>query len=622
MQRTDIQALRGISVLAVVGFHLFPQVFPNGYLGVDVFFVISGFVVTPMILKIFQQSGKKSSNIFNFYIRRFFRLAPAFASTLIFFIVPIYLFGDADDLLKYLKQTISTLFLLGNIGALFFSGNYFNPNPNPFIHTWSLSVEEQFYLLLPVLYLVARNKKLVYKKMALAFVISVSIVLFLFPRIPFTILAIFEPQSSHLLDTEIPGSLAFYSTPGRLWEFLLGSCVFLLISKSKKIFANNKTWILLQIVLLTLLFNRQSMGHSLATIAVVLVASGLLIFTQKFENGNLLFAFLKWTGDRSYSVYLVHMPLAYLAMYSPLVQAQNPLRREIAKVIALFATLILGALQYRFIEKRYRLSGSPILQVKRSEIVSGFVKFFSIPLAVYLCLYLLTPHILNSVKGSDLPSYAGDLKSSICEPMTRFSSVPCSLHRNSRSTDHVLLIGDSHAMQYLEVFKFLGVKTNSNVTFYGDFDSLNLVSKFSRELGVSKLYISKYWKRDRDPRSDSVKILSEIKTLNIDSVVIGQNPVFPDATLFMNHRMLMSSRYQAPTEFKVSSMDKNSLLEGLVVLETSANLDLKHLDVWSVFCDNQICSRYEKGTWLYFDDDHLSLTGAAKLVSLIDDFRY
>jgi len=143
--RRDIQVLRGISVLAVVLFHAIVSHFPFGYLGVDVFFVISGFVVTPLILRIFTEQAtvvKRYSNLKYFYKRRFFRLAPALAVTLVISTIVIFWLGPVGDHNRFARTGIATLLLVGNVGAYRYSGDYFLPNPNPLIHAWSLSVEE------------------------------------------------------------------------------------------------------------------------------------------------------------------------------------------------------------------------------------------------------------------------------------------------------------------------------------------------------------------------------------------------------------------------------------------------------------------------------------------------
>jgi peptidoglycan/LPS O-acetylase OafA/YrhL len=152
--RPDIQVMRGIAVLSVVLFHFRENIFSTGYLGVDVFFVISGFVVTPLLVRIFENQSSRRSilrKLLGFYRRRFYRLAPAMGATLVLSAILIFLLGNVNDLERFSKQGLATLLLIGNFGAYEYSGEYFSPNPNPLVHMWSLSLEEQIYIGMPLI---------------------------------------------------------------------------------------------------------------------------------------------------------------------------------------------------------------------------------------------------------------------------------------------------------------------------------------------------------------------------------------------------------------------------------------------------------------------------------------
>ena len=149
--REDIQVLRGVALIAVVAFHAFEKVFPNGYLGVDVFFLISGFVITPQIIEIFNSDSGRAERLKSFYIRRFYRLIPALGAMVAFSSLLLGLLGSPEDHERFARQGIATLLFGGNFGAYLYSQDYFSPNPNPLVHTWSLGVEQQFYVFLPLL---------------------------------------------------------------------------------------------------------------------------------------------------------------------------------------------------------------------------------------------------------------------------------------------------------------------------------------------------------------------------------------------------------------------------------------------------------------------------------------
>lgn len=134
--RIDIQVLRGFALLSVVCFHSFEEIFPNGYLGVDVFFLISGFVITPQIIEIFNVQTGRAGRLKLFYIRRLYRLIPALGAMVGFSTLLIVLLGSPDDHERFARQGISTVLFGGNFGAYLFSQDYFSPNPNPLVHTW------------------------------------------------------------------------------------------------------------------------------------------------------------------------------------------------------------------------------------------------------------------------------------------------------------------------------------------------------------------------------------------------------------------------------------------------------------------------------------------------------
>ena len=147
--REDIQWLRGFSVLAIILFHVADRSFPNGYLGVNIFFIISGFVMGPLIYKMIAGKTSIKNLVIKFYLRRFFRLAPAFVAIVTGSLIMFYLFSPIVDHDRISGQALFSSLLIGNFGAYKFANNYFHPNTNPLIHLWSLSTEEQIYLIIP-----------------------------------------------------------------------------------------------------------------------------------------------------------------------------------------------------------------------------------------------------------------------------------------------------------------------------------------------------------------------------------------------------------------------------------------------------------------------------------------
>jgi peptidoglycan/LPS O-acetylase OafA/YrhL len=147
--RPDIDGLRAFAVLSVVGFHAFPAVFPGGFVGVDIFFVISGFLISGIILK---GLASGSFSFQDFYLRRVKRIFPALVLVVATSLVAGYFLLLADEYKQLAKHAISGLFFVANF-ALWTEAGYFDTSAEfkPFLHLWSLGIEEQFYMLWPLL---------------------------------------------------------------------------------------------------------------------------------------------------------------------------------------------------------------------------------------------------------------------------------------------------------------------------------------------------------------------------------------------------------------------------------------------------------------------------------------
>lgn len=313
----SIQVLRGIAILGVIAFHIKTDLAPNGYLGVDLFFLISGYLIIPRIKDAILENRIKS-----FYLRRFNRLAPAVIFTLAVMTPLVLILGSWNSHQYFAFQALWTLFMLGNFGAVVISGDYFNPDSfTPLVHTWSLSVEEQAYILLPLLMRVS--------KYLIFFASGISLLIFLFQGL--------LPASAN--------EFLFYMVISRIWEFHLGYLFHKLnIRKLKK---NPLFSSILLISLITAIFSPVSTPRIASTLFVLFI-SGTLISLKMRDIA--IFKILQVIGDRSYSLYLFHMPLLYLAKFTPLLYGDQ---REVPTMFAVVLTFLLAEISYRKVEFRF-----------------------------------------------------------------------------------------------------------------------------------------------------------------------------------------------------------------------------------------------------------------------------
>lgn len=438
-KRFDIQVLRGIAVLSVMFFHTNDEIFSNGYLGVDVFFVISGLVITPLVLNIFEQRNLIEA-LKTFYIRRFMRLAPAMGCTLGVSSVLIYLLGNLNDLIRFASQGVASLLVAGNFGALRFAGDYFSPNPNPLIHTWSLSVEEQIYIFLPfVMFLVSLKGKSKPERKWRNFYILLFATSLIFYLVPLII-------SSSGFELAIIGNhnFLYYFAFSRLWEFIAGSLIYMYAYKNRslQVAYSGRVRDLSLVLILLILLIPINLPTVITTPTIVFLACIFLISRETIQNGG-AFKILGWIGDRSYSIYLVHMPLLYLAKYSPIFGTNMAQKLSL---IMFFTSFVLGHLQYEFIEARYRLRSKEESVYNSIPLGKTSIKFIGTPLILFTLILIsaffnFRPFVTNYEQKSTVDSHL--LSRAGCIDKI-FDASNCTWSV-SKSRGMVLLVGDSQA---------------------------------------------------------------------------------------------------------------------------------------------------------------------------------
>ncbi len=341
--RPEIDGLRAIAVGAVILYHaqisIFDyKLFEGGFIGVDIFFVISGYLITSIILKELVTSGTFSFK--NFYERRIRRILPALLFVMLVSIPFAWLYLLPSSLIDFSK---SILYSLGFSSNFYFwsSGQVYGAENGllvPFLHTWSLSVEEQFYILFPIILLIIFKyfRKYLAYILVLGFIISLGLA---------------EWGSRHY------SGFNFYVLPTRCWELLVGSIIAYLETISGYRSKYSKLNLILPpigffLILHSIIFFNDSMFHpSIYTLSPIIGASLILWFSNKDEIITKILSSKLFVGIGliSYSLYLWHYPIF---AFSRIIDFFH--ENLLIKFLLIIFSLILSIFSYYFIERPFR----------------------------------------------------------------------------------------------------------------------------------------------------------------------------------------------------------------------------------------------------------------------------
>jgi peptidoglycan/LPS O-acetylase OafA/YrhL len=331
----EVDTLRAIAVMLVVLFHGYPALVPTGFLGVDIFFVISGYVISRAYL--FPVLERRTT-LADFYSSRFRRLAPALLLTVLLTAVTSFVLLKPADLAIFGKSLILQPFYLQNFSFWLGGDALTPPLANPLLNTWNLAVEEQFYLLLAGLCLLTATQRQFFWPL-LTGAAALSFVFYLV----YGTMGV-SPHS------------AFFLLPGRFWQLALGVLVFGLVRKIRE--ANQPHRPLLSTVLVATILLAPLVpappGPLTVTVktlvACVATAGALALFELDRDHYAVLrVRAIRYLGKISYALYLWHWPLLSLA-----VAIQGRLLTPVEATIALLIAVLLASLTYHLVEMPIR----------------------------------------------------------------------------------------------------------------------------------------------------------------------------------------------------------------------------------------------------------------------------
>jgi len=432
-----VQGLRAIAVLAVVTYHAGLPV-GGGFVGVDMFFVISGFVITAMLEREWSKHGRIRFG--NFYLRRFRRLTPALAVVVCVTLVGALLFLSPLGPQQNVAYTaLGAMFISANAVIAGTTGGYFDApaESNPLLHTWSLSVEEQFYLLFPALLAIAW---LLSRRRARHFWAFVFITVIL--GLSFAVAYLGSDGTEH--SPLISSILGFYSPFSRAWEFAVGALIALIGANWKRLGRAGGT---IATVLGTIAVFASFWLISSATpfpgpwTLLPVLGTGLLIIGGLASNTLISRVLasrpLLWVGDRSYSIYLWHWPfIVFAATLWP--------GNFTAVLIAGAVSVIPAWASYRWIEQPIRNR-----TFTRPRLTATILATMLVPVICAVTLVWAAPSLASTSRSQQLTAAAEfhidhQVGCDARKPMGSYEGGAC-IWNAEATGEPIYLFGDSHA---------------------------------------------------------------------------------------------------------------------------------------------------------------------------------
>jgi len=660
--RVDIQLLRAAAVLSVIAFHFWPNHVVSGFAGVDVFFVISGFLITSLIVREIESTGKLS--LANFWMRRIRRILPASVVVIAATAGVVMWIGSPDLLSNIGRHVLASAFSGENILLALDQADYFlsAEAPSPLQHFWSLAVEEQFYIVWPlvVLLVVAITRKFSQRVRALTGVIVTIVVASAAFAIFLT--AVNEPSG-------------YYNSLARAWEIGLGAFVAILGARGTSRLPiavataiNRIAWVLLlaTFAIPNLEAGVPSWGAAPAVIltAVVIATGNRRPATATNVVARTVRSVGHWVGDRSFSLYLWHWPILILAPY--LIGGEL---NYVSKLVAIAVAFGLSEVTYRLVETPVRKSRAPFL---RNPIIVGpiaAVTSAALVATVFVTSVALTPPPLPPFdpvaasatdssyfddtrvfrKGIDITgvapycdgagSWVFDCDNLNDAPRRVMESIddscdqvePCEFG-DASSDITVAFVGDSHALVLKDAMDTVGKQlgwrilsfTKSSCPLVNSTDDwctkrndavLSLIESGTFDLVITAQAVSVMRSRaaangSDDPERDYRDTFAAIVASGTPVATFRDNPTLTDT-------VLACARFNFSDPRRCMFTPADGFRNADFAVDAAEGLGLHVIDLSAVFCHDDKCPLVIGGQRVYRHDSHVHKRFGPTLAPLI-----
>jgi peptidoglycan/LPS O-acetylase OafA/YrhL len=600
--RPEIDGLRAVAVLPVLLFHAGLDVFSGGYVGVDVFFVISGFLITGLIREDLAQ-GKFS--ILGFYERRVRRILPALTFTVIATSIVAFAVMLPSFLIDYSKSLVSVATFLSNMYFWRYSG-YFDASAElrPMLHTWSLAVEEQFYIFMPIAAFVAYKFFRTYWLWIFGLAAAASLALSIYA-------------------TQTAPTANFFVLPTRAWELLLGALLASIPARSAKgSLAQALAGLGLGLILYAVFAYTEATPFPGLTALAPCVGSALIIYfahpTQTWVGRLLASKPATAIGLISYSLYLVHWPVAVFWRYLTL---QQPGFWGAIAIVAI--SLPLAYVSWRYVERPFRKRGG-----------ASSLKVALIGLAALAGIGAIgalgwatggLPQRISSAAIASAPEAQGasSWRNGLCFfegdlDFSAWSAEACVI--NPSGEIPVLLWGDSFAAHYtpgiaavaeggpMRVYQYTAAGCPPALTYYSyarpncrpfNEHALQLVD----QLGVRRVILSARWvDLQRRGLEHLESTLDALAARGVEVYVVGQSPIFMTDVAVIGARG--HDAWTPAIDLRVN--DELRAMAG----------PARFIDPIPALCGDGLCPIRDAGRYLYYDYGHFSDLGSERAARL------
>jgi len=663
--RPDIDGLRAIAVIAVVVFHAFPNFLKGGFIGVDIFFVISGYLISTII---FENLDRKTFSFTEFYVRRIKRIFPALVLVLIVSLAFGW-FTLLDD--EYRQLGLHTTAGAGFISnfILWNESGYFDnaSDTKPLLHLWSLGIEEQFYIVWPLLLWLAWKFKF-----------NLVIVTILIATVSFIL-------NIKGVKTDIVAT--FYSPQTRFWELLTGSLLaWMTLFKSNTLsgsfFASIPIYkpqikdgkrlsnFLSSAGLLLLVFgfwqiSKESNFPGYWALAPVLGAAFIISAGSKAWCNHLLLSnnVVVWFGLISFPLYLWHWPLLSFAR---IIEGEIPNLN--IRILAILLSIILAWLTYELLERRIRFGGNDKIKVillVTLMIIVGYVGYSiysknGLPSRPYNQKFI---SYKESIKVPERSSECFEIPYAYKKPENWF----CSLGKVNAPVKY-FAYGDSHALSMLPALDKYAFENKLGINFTGTSGCPSLlgiqslrgeagiekyncrelnerVFNFVKHSGIKNVILINRWTyytnsitrpSEFNPIAKDTSILvNKVSSTNdlvwaIQNTVnrytdIGVQVIFIEDNpqqIYEPKDVLRKGRAVQDEYIKLSVSREEHRNNQKFVNEVIRNTGAKIINFDDILCNEEICPLVNNLKFLYSDDDHLSVEGSLMLYQALFDGLY